>query len=115
MDEDLMPLFDLVNDPLVRFVSLSNEEIDLKTHKQWFKNMMQDPLQMMFTLLDGRANFLGQLRFDLRDENRAIISISLVSNSRGFSLASKIISQGIKIINKQYSTIQYSILQYIIL
>jgi len=99
-DEDLMLLFELANDPLVRSVSLSSEAISLETHKQWFQDMMQDPLQLMFTILDGRANFLGQLRFDLRDENRAIISISLVSSSRGFALASKVIFQGIKIINK---------------
>lgn len=100
MDEDLMPLFDLANDPLVRSVSLSSETITLDTHKQWFQKTMQDPLQLMFTLLDGRANFLGQLRFDLRQEGKAIISISLVSSSRGFSLAHKIIRQGIRIIKK---------------
>lgn len=100
MDEDLIPLFTLVNDPLVRSVSFSSEVITLEAHKQWFAKAMQDTLQLMFTLLDGRANFLGQLRFDLRQDNKAIMSISLVSSSRGFSLAHKIILQGTKIIKK---------------
>lgn len=100
MDEDLMPLFTLANDPLVRSASLSSEDISLEEHTQWFQKAMQDPLQLMFTVLDGRANFLGQLRFDLKKEDIAIISISLVSSSRGFSLASKVINQGLKIISK---------------
>jgi len=100
MDEDLMPLFDLVNDPLVRELSLSTEAISLSTHTQWFQNSMKDPLILMFTLLDARANFLGQLRFNLHEKGKAIISISLVSSSRGFGLASKVLSQGLKIISK---------------
>lgn len=100
IEEDLMPIYELANDPLIRSVSLSSVPITLETHKQWFHEMMKNPLQLMFTILDGRANFLGQLRFDLRDDNIATISISLVSSSRGFSLASKIITQGVKIIHK---------------
>jgi len=100
MDEDLMPLFTLANDPLVRSASLSSEAIELETHKAWFQKAMQDPLLLLFTLLDGRANFLGQLRFDLRQDNEALISISLIPSSRGFSLSEKIIRQGTKIINK---------------
>jgi len=100
MEGDLMDLFTLANDPLVRSASLSSSPIELETHKKWFHNAMQDPLLLLFTLLDGRANFLGQLRFDLRQEGEALISISLVSNARGFSLSEKIIRQGIKIIHK---------------
>ena len=100
MDEDLMPLFTLANDPLVRSASLSSETIKLPTHEQWFKNAMQDPLQLLFTLLDGRAKFLGQLRFDLRQEGQALISISLVPSSRGFSLSEKIIRQGTRIMER---------------
>jgi len=100
MEEDLMDLFTLANDPLVRSASLSSSPIGLATHKEWFQSSMQDPLLLLFTVLDGRANFLGQLRFDLRQEGEALISISLVSSSRGFSLSEKIIRQGTRIIHK---------------
>jgi UDP-2,4-diacetamido-2,4,6-trideoxy-beta-L-altropyranose hydrolase len=100
MEEDLMNLFTLANDPLVRSASLSSSPIELETHKEWFRSSMQDPLLLLFTILDGRAKFLGQLRFDLRQEGEAIISISLVSSSRGFSLSEKIIRQGTRIIHK---------------
>ncbi len=99
-DEDMMALFDLANDPRVRAASLSSDPIDLATHKTWFAQAMADPKQLLFTLLDGRGNFLGQLRFDLRRENEALLSISLVSGARGFSLAQDILSKGLGIISK---------------
>ncbi len=99
-DQDMMALFDLANDPKVRAASLNTSAIDLPTHEAWFSQAMHDPEQLLFTLLDGRGNFLGQLRFDLRKAGEALISISLVSASRGFSLAHKIISKGIGIMQR---------------
>ncbi|PHR55236.1 MAG: UDP-2,4-diacetamido-2,4,6-trideoxy-beta-L-altropyranose hydrolase [Arcobacter sp.] len=98
--EDLMPLFELANDPLVRSLSLQTEAISLSAHTKWFEKSMQDPKYLLFTLLDSRGNFLGQLRFNLYTPSQALISISLVSSARGFSLSRNIIKKGTEVLSK---------------
>lgn len=104
LKSDLLDFFNLANEPSVRQASLNTRPIELSTHTQWFEKALSDPNRLLFTILDARANFLGQLRFDLLPNDEALVSFSLVSGSRGLGLATPILRQGLKIMQKLHPT-----------
>jgi UDP-2,4-diacetamido-2,4,6-trideoxy-beta-L-altropyranose hydrolase len=91
---DIRALFELTNDTEVRANSLSAEPIAWEEHQAWFANVMAEPLMLFYTLKDSAGKFMGQLRFDCRQKEMAIISISIVKEARGCGIASQIIRRG---------------------
>lgn len=95
-DGDLLDLFELANDPVVRQNSFSSERISLDEHTKWFTNLLHDTNVTLYTVRSQTHILIGQLRFNKIDK-KAIISISISKDFRGRSLAADIIKRGCEI------------------
>lgn len=92
--EDLLTYYNWANDETVRQNSFSPEPIDLKTHKNWFKQKLNNPDYLLY-ILEKDQNPVGQIRFDV-EEKIAHISYLIDSNYRGQGLGKLIVQLGIK-------------------
>lgn len=92
---DMLPLFNLANDPVVRKNSFSTKPIALDEHKRWFSGTLLNDKRRLFVIYDSE-NLVGQVRFDI-DGDCAVISISVTVAYRGFGLASMILEKSLGI------------------
>lgn len=88
--DDCWLLWEWANDPTVRAVSFSSELISWETHVEWFQSKLEDPHCLFFIAVDGEGTPIGQVRYDISDDN-AVISISTAKEFRGKSYGSEII------------------------
>jgi Acetyltransferases, including N-acetylases of ribosomal proteins len=91
-----------VNDPEVREASFFPEYISLESHKQWFREKMNNPYSFLFIGIDENNNPIGQVRFDIEGD-QAETSISINGQYRGRGYGSILITKGID----QLSNISY--------
>lgn len=91
MVNDVDLLFAWVNDEEVRKNSFCSEAIDSKTHQEWFKKKVSDPLCKMFIVFRGKQP-VGQIRIDIENQE-LYIDISVAKENRGFGLGAKILQQ----------------------
>jgi spore coat polysaccharide biosynthesis protein SpsF len=73
--EDVNRIYHLSNDPEIRKISYSQEEILYEEHVRWFSKKLSDRSCIFLIILDGNE-FVGQIRFMCEGEI-AEISISL--------------------------------------
>ena len=85
-EEDLLPLFELTNDRMVRQNSFSTHAISLDEHRNWFYATLKNRARRLFVFYE-KEKLIGQVRFDIEENNSAVISISIGANYRGFGLA----------------------------
>lgn len=93
-EKDLMPLFELATDKVVRKNSFSTNEITIEEHTGWFHKVLADTHRKLYVIY-AKDDFVGQVRFD-EEENDAVISIGIVSLFRGLGLASDILKMTVK-------------------
>lgn len=91
-DEDLIFLYNLRNEESVRSASFNTEEIDIKTHKAWFKRKLKDKDSL---ILIGEINKekIGQIRFDL-DNDGTEVSLAISSQQRGKGYGLQLLTKG---------------------
>jgi len=95
-DTDLLPLFELANDKDVRTNSFTSDPIPFVDHTRWFTGSLRNPLRKLYVFyLSG--NLVGQVRFDQEEEEKAVVSISLVAFYRGMGLASWMIRRALEV------------------
>jgi ribosomal protein S18 acetylase RimI-like enzyme len=87
--EDLMPLFELANDPLVRRNSFTTAEIPLDDHRRWFENNYR---KIRVFEVDGAL--VGQVRFDVRP-TETVTGLSLSPAFRGLGLGAELLRRAI--------------------
>ncbi len=93
--DDAKLIFDWRNDPLVREVSFSSDEITWESHLNWFKRTLENPLRKIFIgLYQKNSEPFGQVRFDSKD-NEAEISIVIAPDHRGKGLGLFLINEGV--------------------
>ena len=89
-ESDMLDVFELANDPVVRKNSFNSEKIELENHKKWFLAGLRNQ-NCYFYIIREDAGFVGSVRFDLEKENQFIIGIQISKQYRGKGLASEII------------------------
>ena len=94
-EDDIVDLYELANDPVVRNNSFSTTPIAWDEHQAWFSAVMTEPLQQLYCIRDMAGIFMGQLRFDSRCSGKAVISISIIEAARGYGIASQVIRRGV--------------------
>lgn len=99
---DLLDLFDLANDPVVRQNSFSTQAITFEEHTKWFKDLLDNPAVSLYTVRSNTNALVAQIRFNKTDE-KTIISLSISKDFRGKGLAEKIIKEGCSIYLNKYS------------
>jgi RimJ/RimL family protein N-acetyltransferase len=90
-ESDMMEIFELANDPLVRQNSFNQNKIEIEGHKKWFSAALKNENCFFYIIRNG-ADLIGSVRFDFEKENQFIIGIQIAKKYRGKGLASKIIS-----------------------
>lgn len=94
-EDDLHPLFELANDRMVRQNSFSTDEISLDEHTNWFNATLRNNARKLFVFFD-KERLIGQVRFDVAEDNSAVISISIGAVYRGFGLASCLLEKALE-------------------
>ena len=82
----LEDLFRLANDPVVRAVSINKNNIAWPDHVDWFQKKINDPNCILFIIETPEGQFIGQIRFDISDEE-AVVNISLMEYFRSRGVA----------------------------
>lgn len=102
VQNDSKIIYDLSNDPSVRIQSINQNQISWKEHQNWFSKKLADDNYIFFLAFDKEDNFIGQVKFELENEN-AIIGISLTKDFRGSGLSKKILIDTTKRIFSSYN------------
>jgi len=84
-DADL--LFRWANDPEVRNASFSQNKIEYSAHWKWFREKLEDENCKIFIFTFDSIP-IGQVRFEINQDNTAEVSILIDRNFRGKGFAS---------------------------
>lgn len=90
--EDMLDLYHLANDPLVRQNSFNSDEIKLDEHKKWLKSALKDRDIELYCLRDENNALIAQVRFNKKNK-KTIISLSINQGFRGKGLAKEILEK----------------------
>lgn len=95
-ETDLMDVYNLSNDPVVRANSINKEPILLENHIKWFESKINDENCVFYIVRNLENNdLIGQVRFakEIDSQNQYVISISIAENFRGKGLGSKLLNE----------------------
>ena len=81
------------NDPSVRAVSFSKDDIPYDTHIRWFKNKLNDPNCVFYIADDRNRESIGLIRYNLSEDD-ATVSVIVDSRYKGQGYGSHIITCG---------------------
>ena len=90
-EKDCRMVWCWANDPGVRAVSFSKDDIPYDTHVRWFKKKLNDPDCVFFIAEEINKKPVGQVRYDLAG-NEATISIIVDENFKSQGYGSQIIA-----------------------
>lgn len=93
--DDCELVWEWANDPVARAASFESTPIPWETHKRWFETKIVDSECLFYIAISKWGQLVGQIRFDIEDD-KALISVSLGSEYRGFGLGTKLIQQASK-------------------
>lgn len=82
----------MANDPLVRAASFDTRPIILEEHRKWLDAKLSDPECLLLMAENQFGLPLGQVRLD-RKNDLAVISVSMMRDSRGLGLAGSLLRQ----------------------
>jgi predicted acetyltransferase len=102
---DMLDIFELANDEVVRRNSFNQEKININDHKKWFIKKINDPNCLFLIFKNHEEQFIGSVRFDLDKNylpNNYIISIQISKNFRGKNIANPILKQSIEEFHKVF-------------
>lgn len=99
--DDVTPIFKLRNHPVIRKNSFSSEEIIFSKHETWFNNVLQNSARQLLIANNFQHELVGVVRFDF-EENFTEVSIYVNPDMHGRGYGTKILSQGIEWIVKNY-------------
>lgn len=102
---DLRDAFELSNKDYVRKHSINKKKILWEEHIEWFNNVLHSNKYVFFVVTDERNSFLGQIRFQIEDDN-ATVSISLSEKLKGTGRSKELLSQGIEELFKENKEIK---------
>lgn len=108
---DCRRIWEWANDATVRAVSFSQEEIPWEDHQRWFAARLQDADTIGYVVLDGERP-VGQVRFDLGQDDTAVISVSIDASQRGRGLGHRAIALGCRALHESHP--QLEVLAYIL-
>ncbi len=97
--DDLASYYKWVNDAKVVKYSFKKRRVEFKEHLKWFQKKLKSKKTKMF-ILELESLPIGQIRFDLKKNNSAMIDYSLDPIVRNRGWGKKLINLGIKKIYK---------------
>jgi UDP-2,4-diacetamido-2,4,6-trideoxy-beta-L-altropyranose hydrolase len=94
-DRDCELLWQWANDPDVRASAFSSEPIPWDDHVRWFERKRQDPKSHIFIALNLQDMPIGQIRFDLDENESAEIDVSVDRDKRGLGYGKILIESAV--------------------
>ena len=92
LESDMLKVFELANDPIVRSNSFNKSKIELEDHKKWFSKKLSDPNCFFFICEDHQSKqFIGYVRAEHKD-NEWELSIALSKIYRGKGYGTQMIN-----------------------
>lgn len=91
---DLSIYYEWANDPIVRSQAYNTSLIPYEEHKNWFEKKIVSTSSVMYIFEKDNTAF-GQVRFDIRNDNTAIIDYSIAKDFRGKGLGRKMLELAI--------------------
>jgi RimJ/RimL family protein N-acetyltransferase len=82
-DEDCALLWEWANEANVRAAAFQSDPIPWEEHLAWFRRKREDPNCLLYILSDQRGDPIGQVRFDVGEDRRAEVDISIARSQRG--------------------------------
>ncbi len=98
-DEDMMFVYKLSNDPIIRSNSYDSKIIKFEDHRNWFQNQIESNSNLLL-IVEFNNKPIGQVRFNIK-QDYSVIGISLIDEYRGKGLATKILNQASTIYFKE--------------
>jgi len=93
--EDCERIWRMACDAEARAASFSTQPILWERHVQWFHNKMRDRDCLLFLAQDIEDNYIGQVRFDVK-EGEAVIGINIVNGMRRKGHARQLVQMAVK-------------------
>ena len=90
-EDDCHDLLIWRNNPAIRQMCFDSSQIKEEEHKKWFDKKIKDKNTRIYIAEDAKGKKLGQVRFEVNDENKAYISVNLNPEFLGQGLGHKII------------------------
>ncbi len=112
--EDSRDIWAWRNDPEVRKQMFSKEVIPFSSHQKWFKQKLEDGQSIIYVFEDQGQTKVGQVRFDMEDDNTASVSVNLNPQFIGRGWGTEIITQATQALlnaNSDISTVQAEVLK----
>jgi RimJ/RimL family protein N-acetyltransferase len=104
-ENDLVDVFLLSNDPVVRRASFTPQQIDFSSHVEWFVKKTSDKNVAFLIVREIENNFVGYVRFEKESgslDKVFVVSVHLTKDFRGRGLGAKIIFEATKLILQQH-------------
>lgn len=87
--DDMIDVFNLSNDPLVRQNSFNPEKIKLEDHKDWYSNKINSENTFFYIIRDQlTTELISYIRFEKEENDEYIVSIAISEKFRGKGLGS---------------------------
>jgi UDP-2,4-diacetamido-2,4,6-trideoxy-beta-L-altropyranose hydrolase len=93
-------LWEWANDPIVRASAFQSAAIPWETHVRWFADKLTDQKCFHYIAYFEEVP-VGQIRFDLNDDNEAEIDVSVCAERRGQGMGSRLIELGIQLLRRE--------------
>ena len=81
--EDCELLWEWANDPIVRSASFRSDSIPWEEHLKWFNNKLNSSNCYHFIAITKLNQPIGQIRFEVDEQLKSVVSLSLASEQRG--------------------------------
>lgn len=91
---DLDLYFEWANDDVTRANSLNPEKIKFDDHVRWFTNKIKDKNSFLY-IMSSNDGYIGQIRFELKDDNKYHVDHSTAPQMRGKGFAKKMLELAI--------------------
>lgn len=96
-EEDCKMLWEWVNDPEVRGAAFSSDAaIPWEDHVQWFMRKLHDANCFLFIALDNQDTPVGQVRFDVKNDDETEIGVSIDRSRREAGYGSLLINMAVE-------------------
>lgn len=99
---DMLDVFKLANDPVIRKNSFSQEPIPFEEHEKWFKNKINSKDCVFYVIRNKKWELIGSSRFD--KDSRAdlfVISVQLFNRYRGKGIGRQLIKRTSSMVLKE--------------
>ncbi len=82
-------------DDVSREASLNNSKFSLDVHRSWFSNALNDKNRYLYIYEDKTGNKVGMVRFDIKSEASAEVSINVAPEMRGKGFGVEMLSDSV--------------------